>query len=602
MKNIRTFIETLRKQDDLCEIDVEVDPDQELAEIHRRVIAENGKALLFKKVKGSPFPVATNLFGNVNRIEVAFGKRPEDFVKRVVHLAHEILPPTLGKLWSARDIFSDVLKIGLKNKLDAPILQNKVEFNRNAGLNLLPTLKQWPEDGGRFVTLPLVYTEHPETKKHNLGMYRIQVYDEKTTGMHWQIHKGGGFHYHAAEQKNEPLPVTLFIGGPPALILSAIAPLPEDVPELLLCSLLLGEKLERAHVKGLPHPLICEAEFAMVGKVQPQKRRLEGPFGDHYGYYSWAHDYPVFDVEHMFHRDDAIYPATVVGKPRQEDFFIGDYLQKLLSPLFPLVMPGILELKTYGETGFHALGAARVKCRYEREAIASALRILGEGQLSLQKFLMITDGAVNLDNFREVLIHFLERTDWEKDLFVISNVSQDTLDYSGPKVNEGSKGIWMALGAARRDLYGGPPSALPPGIRDARVFVPGCLVISGPAYGTSLEFVREICAHPAFKKYELILVVDDVAEAVTSTERFLWCWFTRFEPAADIYGAATSVHRFHVGLKAPVFFDSRMKPWYPGTVETDPQIEKLVDMRWNEYFPSNNWQISNESERRKNAI
>lgn len=591
MKNIRTFLESLRREGDLIEVEAPVDPRFELAEIHRRVIAENGKALIFKNVKGSPFPVATNMFGNVGRLDRAFGTRPEEFVKRLVSLTHELVPPKLSSLWGARDIAFDALRIGLRNRMNAPVLQNKVELLPKAGLDLLPALVQWPLDGGRFFTLPLVYTEHPQTKKHNLGMYRIHVYDEKTTGMHWQIHKGGGFHHWEAERQGAALPVTLMVGGPPALILAAIAPLPEDVPELMLASLLLGEKLPVTKLPELPHPIVSECEFAFVGKVQPGKRRKEGPFGDHYGYYSWAHDYPVFDVEHMFHRDDAIWPATVVGKPRQEDFFIGDYLQKLLSPLFPVVMPSVKELKTYGETGFHALAAARVKDRYGREAISSALRILGEGQLSLQKFLMITDGDVDLDNFPKLLVHFLERTEWKSDLFVVSNVSQDSLDYSGPKVNEGSKGFWVALGRdPRRALSGAMPGApFPAGVRKASVYVPGCLVIEAPSFADEPRYIDEVRNHPAFAEHQLVLVVDNHDECVSSAEKFLWTWFTRFEPAADIHAAGVSHNRFHTALEAPVFFDSRMKPWYPPTVEPDVDTVKLVDSRWKEYFPRGDW-------------
>lgn len=586
MRNLREFINALRQRGDVQDIETQVDPHLELAEIHRRVIEANGKVLFFKNVKGSPFPVVTNLFGNVDRIELAFGSRPEKFVQRIAHLAHNALPPKLSTFWESRDLAFDALRIGLRQKRKAPVFEVESQLIPGQGLDSLPALVQWPEDGGRFVTLPLVYTQHPDTQKHNLGMYRIHIYDEKTTGMHWQIHKGGGFHYAQAQKNNVSLPVNLLIGGPPALMLSAIAPLPEDIPELMLCSLLLGEKLPMTRRDDLPYPVVSEAEFAIIGEVPPHERRSEGPFGDHYGYYSLAHDYPVFNVKRMFHRKDAIYPATVVGKPRQEDYFIGDYLQKLLSPLFPIVMPSVIELKTYGETGFHALAAARVKDRYEREAIASALRILGEGQLSLQKFLMLTDGSVDLNNFSETLHYFLERTNWERDLFVISNVSQDTLDYSGPKVNEGSKGIWLALGAPKRTLSAEPPESLPSGVRNAKVFVPGCLVIDAPTYASEKNFIQEVANHPGFSKYELILVVDDVAEATSSEEKFLWTWFTRFEPAADIHAAAMTHNRFHTSLKAPVFFDSRMKPWYPGTVEPAPETVQLVNKRWREYFPT----------------
>ena len=341
-RNLRTFLDQLARERDLITIEAEVDPYLELAEIHRRVIAEGGGALLFRRVKGSRYPVVTNLFGTARRIELAFGQKPEALVREVVHVVESLLPPRPAQLWGHRSLALEALKLGTRRTRRAPVLE---VIDRPARLDELPILTTWQEDGGAFVTLPLVYTEHPQTRKHNLGMYRIQRHDAQTTGIHWQIHKGGGFHYHEAEAANEPLPVTIFIGGPPALMLAAIAPLPEDVPELVLASVLAGEKIRMTrepYTHG--HRLVAEAEFAIVGRVPPHERRPEGPFGDHYGYYSLRHDYPVFHAEAVCHRRDAIYPATVVGKPRQEDFFIGDYLQQLLSPLFPLVMPSVRDL------------------------------------------------------------------------------------------------------------------------------------------------------------------------------------------------------------------------------------------------------------------
>ena len=356
---------------------------------------------------------------------------------------------------------------------------------RELGLERLPVLTCWPEDGGPFVTLPLVYTTHPEGKGSNLAMYRLHVHDARTTGMHWQIGKGGGFHYQVAEARGQALPATVFLGGPPALILAAIAPLPENVPEMMLASLIAGQRLPQVPgPNGHPHPLVATAEFALMGDVPPQVRRPEGPFGDHYGYYSLRHDYPEFRIAQIAHRHDAIYPATVVGKPRQEDFYIGDLLQNLLSPLFPLVMPAVERLWSYGETGYHSLAAAVVKQRYKREAMASAFRILGEGQLSLTKFLFLTDRAVNLADFRATLEHVLARTDPRADLYVFSNLSMDTLDYTGPTVNEGSKGVWLGLGDPVRELprvYA--PSQPPPAeVADVRVFCGGCLVVEGLPY------------------------------------------------------------------------------------------------------------------------
>ena len=381
--NLRQFLDQLRRDRDLVEVTVPVTARLEVAEIHRRVIAAGGPALLFRNVEGADFPLVTNLFGTARRAELAFGTRPLELIRRLVDFAQHALPPTPGKLWSYRDLGGALLNVGMKTVVRAPVTE-VVKHGADVRLDRLPVLTTWSEDGGPFVTLPLVYTEHPAGPGHNLGMYRLQVHDERSTGMHWQIGKGGGFHYQVAEARGEALPATVFLGGPPALILSAIAPLPENVPELMLASLLQGEKLRRRspfRESGHPHPLIAEAEFALLGHVPPRLRRPEGPFGDHYGYYSLEHDYPVFQVETIAHRRDAIYPATVVGKPRQEDFFIGDLLQELLSPLFPLVMPAVEALWSYGETGYHSLAGARVKQRYAREAMASAFRILGEGQL-----------------------------------------------------------------------------------------------------------------------------------------------------------------------------------------------------------------------------
>lgn len=582
VRNISTFIELLRRDRRLAIVDVPVSADQEIPEIHRRVIAAGGPALLFTKVIGSPFPVATNLFGTQRCVELAFGKRPQRFVADAVRAVHEAVPPTPAKLWPFRHLGLQALRIGMRGVRRAPVLE-VVERPR---LEQIPLLKLWPEDGGHFVTLPLVYTQHPETGKHNLGMYRMQRYNDRETGIHWQIGKGGGFHYHEAERRGQSLPVTVFVGGPPALILSAIAPLPEDVPELLLASLLLGERMPTTRHRLSPHPLIAEAEFALVGRVPPRLRRPEGPFGDHYGYYSLKHDYPVFQVKAVMRRRRPIYPATVVGKPRQEDFYIGDYLQELLSPLFPLVMPSVRSLWSYGETGFHSLAAAVVKDRYPREALQSAFRILGEGQLSLTKFLLLTDGAVDLKDFRRTLEHILARANWETDLYIFSNLSMDTLDYTGPQVNKGSKGVIVGLGNAVRDLprqFSGP---LPSGLRDPRVFCGGALVLGGSSYADAPTQAAEIAQLDELREWPLVILCDDPAACTRTVPSFLWTVFTRFEPAADIHARSTRLHRAHVVYTGPIVIDARVKPWYPGIVKAAPEITAKVDQRWKKYFPA----------------
>jgi UbiD family decarboxylase len=579
--NLRSFIATLERRDDLATVDVPVSSNLEIAEIHRRVIAAGGPALLFRSVNGGETPVVTNLFGTLERARLAFGDRPKRIIEDLVELATRKMPPRPADLWQRRQTLSSLLRLGTRDGRRGPVM-DVVEPPR---LTQLPALTSWPEDGGPFLTLPLVYTEHPDGHGHNLGMYRIQIHDDATTGMHWQIGKGGGFHHAVAETRGQALPATVILGGPPALILAAVAPLPENVPELLLASLIAGSKVRRGQgANGLPVPV--EAELALMGAVPPGVRRPEGPFGDHYGYYSLRHDYPVLQVQAVARRRDAILPATVVGKPRQEDFFIGDLLTELLSPIFPVVMPAVERLWSYGETGFHALSAAVVKPqRYRREAMASAFRILGEGQLSLTKFLLVTDRPVDLGDFKATLEHILERADFRTDLYVFSNLSMDTLDYTGPDVNLGSKGVLLGVGDPIRPLPREfTASELPPDAGTIRPFCGGCLVVDGPSWEADRDFANRLSEHPALAEWPLVVLCDDTEACIRSTTRFLWTTFTRFEPAADIHARQT-IRRHHVVYEGPLVIDARMKPSYPEELFCDAETAALVERRWAEYFP-----------------
>lgn len=581
--NLPTFIECLRKEKELVEIFEEVDPDLEIAEIHRRVAAADGPALFFHNVKGSRFPVVTNLFGSIKRIDIAFQNRPDQVVADLVSLLTKEFPPTLNVLWKKRALLKKLFSVGTKTKRKGPIIE---EEQATVDLEKLPFLKSWPLDGGSFITLPLVYTQPPEQHgggSPNLGMYRIQRFDKQTLGLHFQIGKGGGFHYHLAEESNQPLPVAIFIGGPPGLILSAITPLPENLSELLIASLMQGKKLQLTKIKDFPYPLISECEFAILGEALPHQRKPEGPFGDHYGYYSLKHDFPFLNVKKIFHRKNAIYPATIVGKPKQEDFYIGDYLQKLLSPLFPVVMPGVKALWSYGETGFHSLAAAVVKERYYRECMSSCFRILGEGQLSFTKFLLATDQNVNLQNFKETLTTVLERFDPRSDLFIFSNLSMDTLDYTGPELNKGSRGILLGIGEKKRDLATAFRGSLHGAITDAALFSPGCLVLEAPPFVSFKDF-EGIINHSDFRNFPLLILVDNLKKTMKNTESFLWTTFTRFEPAADIH-AKCSLYRHHLCYEPPILIDARMKPTYPEEVLPDEKTADLVAQKWNSYFP-----------------
>ncbi len=589
--DLSSWVRVLRREGQLVEVEAEVDPDLEIAEIHRRVVATGGPGLLFRRVKGCAFPLVTNLFGTKARVERAFGPHPEAFVAELARLPRELLPPTAGKLWKQRGFLVRALKIGARESGRGPITEVVEEPAR---LTRLPALKTWPRDGGRFFTLPLVATRHPETLIPNLGLYRLQVFDEESTGLHVQIAKGGGFHLAAAERLGRALPVTVHLGGPPALILAAIAPLPENAPEGLIASLVLGRRLRLVRHPSSELPLFADAEIALVGEARPHERRPEGPFGDHYGSYSETHDYPVFRCRTLCRRRAPLVPATVVGKPRQEDFYLGDHLQELLAPLFPLVMPAVRDLWAYGETGYHSLAAAVVDERYRREAMAAAFRILGEGQLSLTKFLLVIDRALDLRDFRAVLAHVLERADFRTDLFLFGNLAMDSLDYSGPRINEGGKGVLLGLGQPRRALprefHGAPGGA----VRDVRVFSPGCLVVEGPRFeagvpeGAARAAPRAIAADPAFAEWPLLVLTDDAARATRSTINFLWTTFTRFDPGADVTARTVELVHTRASFEAPILIDARRKPGYPEELFCDPDTSATVTRRWREYFPGRN--------------
>lgn len=353
-----------------------------------------------------------------------------------------------------------------------------------------------------------------------------------------------------------------------------------------MASFVMGERLPVVDSGFEGHRIPAEAEFVIQGYVPPHERRLEGPFGDHYGYYSWAHEFPIVNVKHMYHRKDAIYPATIVGKPRQEDYYLGEYLVKLLSPAFPMVMPSVRKVHPYPETGVHSLAAAVVRESYSREAMLSGFRILGKARLSLTKFLLLTDQDVDLDNFAQLMENVLERFQPESDLYVLNNTSHDTLDYTGHKLNHGSKGIM--LGSASRSASlphtyeGGPIDE----ISDVAVFCRGCLTMSGASYEAEPQLAERLMERLAAQEtpWPLVFLVDDAQVARTQLS-FLWTVFTRFNPASDIY-ARMEVRNHHIAYQLPIVIDARMKPGYPDELFPREDIVQRVDDRWKDYFPN----------------
>ncbi len=572
------LVEKLRLENELLEIKEEVDPIMELAEIQRRVVSKKGPAILFSNVKGSKFPVATNLYGSEKRMELAFGKKPQELIKKIADTLQKIVPPTFSKIWDARSLAFEALKVGVKKVSKPAILENRIT---PVNLDELPALKSWPLDAGRFVTLPLVYTESLVNKKGNLGMYRIQFHNQDTTGMHIQIHRGGGFHHFEAEAMGLPLPTHLYIGGPPAMTLAAVAPMPEELSELVIASLLLGEKLKIHRNPVVSQlPIVADSDFLLIGEIPPNERLPEGPFGDHYGYYALKHDYPILKVKNIYHRKNAIWPATVVGRPPQEDHFIAEYLQELLSPMFPLVMPKVISIWAYEESGVHTLAGAVVKERYHKEAFTAALRILGEGHLSLTKCLLVTNEVVQLKDFRKTLITVLERMNPETDIHIFSNISQDTLDYTSPEVNKGSKMIILGVGDKKRELKNNFDGELKSSVfKNPKIFCPGVLVVQGPAYKRFDGIPETLVKERAIHKFTFVFLVDNSIDATATDSNFLWTIFTRFEPAADIYGT-TKVNRNHISFEGAVVFDCRIKDWYPPVLTPDPIIVERVEKRF----------------------
>lgn len=569
------MIHTLQAAGELVEVRAPVDAHLELAEIHRRVVQQGGPALLFSTIKGCSYQVATNLFGSERRIRLALGEDVESRITQILSLFLDHGSSRISLLWKHRKAMRSLLNCGTRRVRTNPFLKSDVP-----DLGKLPFITCWPTDGGPYLTLPLVYTQSPVSFTPNLGMYRIQRHSSCETGVHWQVGKGGGFHYQQAELSNAELPLTVYLGGSTALLFSAIAPLPEQISELIFASLLQGEKIGYVQHPATPLPLLVDCEMALCGTVRPFVRRLEGPFGDHFGYNDPARPFPVFTVKHIFSRPNAIIPATVTGKPLQEDAILGTWVQRLLKPFLLTVVPGIEDVHSFPETGFHPLVAIRVKERYHHEAFSVALRLLSEGQLSFTKVLLVVDDRTPLDDISTLLPFLLERLSPQQ-LHIFSSTINDSLDMTGPAVDSGSKLILFGIGPPKRRLPHLPPSNPP--CATAIPFVPGCLVIDGVS---SKENLTQFIKNGAFTSWPLVIIVDDAKACTSSSLEFLWTVFTRFEPGRDIYAKDVAPSRNSLSFTPPLLIDARMKPAYYPELHPSEETVDLVNRRWHEYFPS----------------
>ncbi|MFM8558077.1 MAG: UbiD family decarboxylase, partial [bacterium] len=444
-RTLGEFIAFCESKGDVKRITREVDWKYEVTEIGWREARAQGPLLVFENVRGARFPLAVNVLAATRRIEWALGPTPRAVGAEIEEIFHAVPPKALSDLWPLRRHVGRVLA-ARPQRLDAGPAQ---ESSLGADLSSLPILQLWPGDGGRFVTFPLVFTEDPDTHKRNLGLYRIHVYDAKTTGMHWQIGKGGGVHYHKAEKRGEGLEVAVAVGADPATLLAGVAPLPEGIDELAFAGFLRGRPTRMARARSLRMLVPADAEFVIEGVVPPGERRTEGPFGDHFGHYSHAAPFPVFHVKNVTHRRQPVFQASVVGKPPQEDKYMGEAVQDMFTGVLKVIHPEIVDLWAYFEAGFHNLLVVSVENRYAKEGMKTALGLMGTGQLSLTKAIVLVDGNVNPLDRQQVFEAIAKHFDPAEDFLLVPGVPLDTLDFTSGRMNLGSKMVIDAQSHAR---------------------------------------------------------------------------------------------------------------------------------------------------------
>lgn len=587
-------VEDLEKNGHLVRIREKVDPDLEMAEIHRRVYQAGGPALFYENVRGSAFPAVSNLFGTLERSRYIF-RSTLKWVRRLIEIKAD--PPAFLKApWKAAGIASIGLNIPPRRVLSGPVLKHTTSIAR------LPQIRCWPDDGGAFILLPQVYTEDPlgpGILKSNLGMYRIQMsgnrYDpDREIGLHYQIRRDIGIHHTHAIESGETLRVSVFVGGPPAHTFAAVMPLPEGLPEVAFAGGLAGRRFRYILKNGFT--ISAEADFCITGEVHPGETLPEGPFGDHLGYYSLAHEFPVLRVDTVYHRKDAVWPFTVVGRPPQEDTAFGELIHELTGPMVPVELPGLKAINAVDAAGVHplllAIGSERYvpyRERQPQEILTIANALLGFGACSLAKYLLIVAGEDNpeldIHDIAEFLRHLLERVDWTRDLHFQTRTTIDTLDYSGTGLNEGSKVVIAAAGAKKRDLPVEVPGdlTLPGDLKNPKVALPGMLALEAPPFNspadgeTAERLTSALESAGQVQGFPLILLVDDADFTARTLNNFLWVTFTRSNPSHDIYGVGSFIENKHWGCHGPLIIDARLKPHHAPPLVEDPRITRKVD-------------------------
>ena len=594
-RSLRQCVDDLERHGHLRRVEAEVDPHLEAAEIQRRIYQAGGPALLFTRVRGCRFPMVSNLFGTLPRVRFMF-RRTLAAVRTLVAL--RVDPGAVARRpWRYLGLPFTALHMLPWFSRRGPVLAHE------ARIADLPQLVSWPQDGGAFITLPQVYSEDPARPgwaRSNLGMYRVQLSGgqyapDRQVGLHYQIHRGIGVHHAAAIARGERLRVNIFVGGPPALTVAAVMPLPEGLPELAFAGALGGRRVRMIRRDRHELPFAAEADFVITGTIEPDLRLPEGPFGDHLGYYSLTHDFPVLAVDRVYHRSDAIWPFTAVGRPPQEDTAFGALIHEITGPVIPAVLPGIHAVHAVDAAGVHplllAIGSERyvpyAPRRQPQELLTLASAVLGQGQMSLAKYLLIVAHedapALAIHDISAFLQHLLARVDWRRDLHFHTRTTIDTLDYSGSGLNEGSKVVIAAVGEPVRalpvelsaDLH------LPAGFSAPRVCLPGVLAVQARAFAEAPDAARRLCAavdeRAAINAFPLVVLVDDSEFTARSLNNFLWVTFTRSNPAVDIDGVgAEQVHK-HWGCRGCLVIDARRKPQHAPPLVEDPAVSRKVD-------------------------
>lgn len=587
MSSLQDYLEALEGAGELHRVRVEVDPHLEITEIATRAVKARAPALLFERVKGSPYPLAINVFASARRLEIALGRPPEAIGQEITETIARVNPPSLKGIWKSRSFLWRATNIRVKHSRLAPC-QEVIE---DPDLDRLPILTCWPGDGGRFITFPLILTTGKGGRERNAGLYRMHVYSKRETGMHWQIQKGGGFHYHQAEARGEPLEVAVAIGADPILTMAAMWPLPEGLDEVAFSGLLRGEPARMTRAATLSMDVPAEAEMVLEGIVPPGARRLEGPFGDHYGHYSHAADFPVFQIRKITRRRHPVYLAAVVGKPPQEDMWLGNSVQEIFTPFAKMTRPEIRDLWSFYEGGFHTLLAVSMESRYKKEGLKTALGLLGEGQLSLSKVVIVVPHGTSPRDFRAILRALRESFRPSRDFLLLPGTSMDTLDFAGHGLNLGSKMILDATGdLGPAPPEGGLPERLPNPCAGepsavAHTYLENTLLVvktraGGPGEARSL--LERLLRRPELRFLKLIAVVGEDVE-LGDLESVIWGIFTRFDPACDVTFRSVTLRGAAPIYEGPLGIDATMKPGYPEPLIMDPEIVDRVNRRLGEY-------------------